>query len=163
MTRCWPASPSSIVITEDGRIAAQSRTRLITPEDDNFGFARWVQENAQTLIQDLGPGRFFGEWWGKGVQRGYGMDRKVFSLFNAPKYGGQTFLTPNLTAVPILEHFTFGLDVVQRALDRLRTEGSVAAPGFMKPEGIVVYHCDARVPFKVLLENDEIPKSKVPA
>lgn len=30
-------------------VYAQSRKRLITPDDDNFGFAGWVAENAETL------------------------------------------------------------------------------------------------------------------
>jgi hypothetical protein len=52
-------------------------------------------------------------------------------------------------------HFMFQLDDI---LDTLRDEGSVAAPGFMKPEGIVVYHTAARTTFKVTLEKDEQPK-----
>lgn len=149
----------AIIITDDGQVAAQSRNRLVTPGDDNAGFAKWVADNAETLIQDLGPGRHFGEWWGKGIQRGYGMDCKVFSLFNALKYSEKPLLTPNLRGVPIIDQFMFGVDRVSAALERLRTEGSLAAPGFMKPEGIIVYHCDARSAFKVLLENDDIPKS----
>lgn len=29
------------VITEDGEIYAASRKRYITPDDDNYGFAKW--------------------------------------------------------------------------------------------------------------------------
>ena len=61
---------------------AQSRTRLIYPEDDNFGFAKYVKENAEELFFLLGMGRHFGEWWGQGIQRTYGADRKYFSIFN---------------------------------------------------------------------------------
>jgi len=35
--------------TEDGELYAQSRKRIITPEQDNFGFAAWVQEHKDTL------------------------------------------------------------------------------------------------------------------
>jgi hypothetical protein len=40
----------------------------------------------------------------------------------------------------------------------LRLDGSYAAPGYMKPEGIVVYHTAAKQMFKVTIENDEQPK-----
>lgn len=43
---------------------------------------------------------------------------------------------------------------------RLRDEGSVAAPGFMKPEGIVVFHVAAGVSFKKTLEKDDQPKGR---
>ncbi len=31
-------------------ILAGSRQRFITPDDDNFGFARWVREHAEELL-----------------------------------------------------------------------------------------------------------------
>lgn len=43
---------------------AGSRTRWITPDNDNAGFARWCRDNAQELMR-LGPGRHFGEWWAR--------------------------------------------------------------------------------------------------
>jgi hypothetical protein len=36
--------------------------------------------------------------------------------------------------------------------------GSKAAPGFMKPEGIVVFHVAGNVGFKKTIEKDEEPK-----
>lgn len=41
------------------------------------------------------------------------------------------------------------------ALDRLRAHGSLAVPGFLRPEGVVVYHIAANMGFKVTLEKDE--------
>jgi len=38
--------------------------------------------------------------------------------------------------------------------------GSVASPGFMRPEGVVVYHVAANMYFKKTIEKDEEPKSK---
>ena len=75
---------AQIYITKEGEIRAGSRNRWITPADDNFGFAQWVESNRDQLLE-LGPGRHFGEWWGSGIQRGYGMEKgeKKFSLFNA--------------------------------------------------------------------------------
>lgn len=49
-----------VFVGEDGKIKAGSRTRWITPQDDNFGFAAWVEQNADTL-RELGPGRHFGD------------------------------------------------------------------------------------------------------
>jgi hypothetical protein len=40
----------------------------------------------------------------------------------------------------------------------MQVKGSYAAPGFMKPEGIVVYHVAASVGFKKTIDNDHIPK-----
>jgi RNA ligase len=79
----------SMVVThndEEFYIAAGSRTRLITPADDNYGFARWVADNAKTLVE-LGEGRHYGEWWGQGIQRNYSQTRKIFSLFNTKRWG----------------------------------------------------------------------------
>src|SRR5258706_10163296 len=71
-----------IYVSEDGlEIMAGSRSRWITPKEDNFNFARWVEENREELLK-LGPGRHFGEWWGCGIGRRYGIDGKRFSLFN---------------------------------------------------------------------------------
>ena len=75
--------------TPDGKfgIAAGSRNRWITPKDDNFGFAVWVVEHAAEIVK-LGPGRHFGEWWGSGIQRGYGLPKgeKRWSLFNVQRW-----------------------------------------------------------------------------
>jgi hypothetical protein len=74
-----------VFIGEDGEFLAGSRTRWITPEDDNFGFSRWAHENKDDLLT-LGPGRHFGEWWGSGIQRKYGLTEKRFSLFNTSRW-----------------------------------------------------------------------------
>jgi hypothetical protein len=47
---------------------------------------------------------------------------------------------------------------VDDALLSLKVLGSKAVPGFMKPEGIIVYHTASKQNFKVLLENDDQPK-----
>jgi hypothetical protein len=94
---------AAVIVTEEGEVAAQSRTRIITPDADNFGFARWVAEHAETLVDLLGPGRHFGEWWGQGIQRRYGLTEKRFSLFNTARYGEHDFATfPQVGIVPVL-------------------------------------------------------------
>ena len=149
----------AVVLTEVGpmSIYAGSRNRWIIPGDDNFGFARWVADNAHELAQ-LGPGRHFGEWWGKGIQRGYGLSEKRFSLFNATRWAHE--IPRCCHVVPVLYSGSFDFGAIENAAARLRREGSAAAPGFMKPEGIVVFHTAANVAFKQTLEDDDVPKSK---
>lgn len=156
-------APACAAVTTVGHasyiVYAQSRKRIITPDADNYGFARWVWDNAETLIQDLGPGRHFGEWWGLGIQRRYDLDHKRFSLFNTGKWELAEFLTPNLDVVPVLDVYSeCDTNRVRRVMDALKEEGSVAAPGFMNPEGVCVYHSASNTVYKVLIENDDIPK-----
>lgn len=179
---------AGILITEELDIHASSRKRWITPEDDNFGFARWVEENAEDLVTDLGAGMHFGEWWGSKIQRTYDQEVKRLSLFNVERWGEQqpskdprceethitsrkgervcackdyrplkTFTTPNLGVVPVL--YQGSLHIIENTfaptsiLGALRLEGSVAAPGFMNPEGIVVYFKAAHQPFKLTFDD----------
>ncbi len=149
------------------RIGAQSRSRLIYPGQDNFAFAKWVWENACDIIRVLGEGVHFGEWWGSGIQRGYGLtgDDKRFSLFNVNRY--QKLLqeacladieVPGLSTVPLLDAYTFSTERVRKVLAELAETGSQAAPGFMRPEGVIVFHSQSRSVYKALLENDDQPK-----
>jgi len=147
-------------------VVAQSRKRIITPDDDNAGFARWTWDSSAHLANTLGPGTHFGEWWGKGIQRNYGLDHKRFSLFNTAKWGQVLNEWPDeygLAVVPTLYQGPFAEVEINEVLDELRTYGSVAAPFYDKPEGIVVYHSAANQVFKVLMENDELPKGLVNA
>ena len=147
---------AQIFIGEDGSIRAGSRTRWITPEDDNYGFARWAATHADEL-RELGPGRHFGEWWGQGIQRKYGLPEKRFSLFNVARWGEDR---PSCCrVVPVLYRGPFLTDAADAALEFLRRDGSIAAPGFMRPEGIVLFHVAANAGFKKTLERDEAPKS----
>lgn len=155
-----------VVIEEDGRIYAQSRTRIITPDDDNFGFAGWVEHNRQALGTALGVGRHFGEWWGRGIQRTYGLDHRRFSLFNVKRHSwlndpeAQAGNELGLRTTPIMYEGPWSPGAIMFALDNLRTRGSRAVEGFMNPEGIVVFHTAASTMFKVTLEGDEQPKGR---
>jgi len=150
---------AQICITEDGQFFVGSRTRWITPEDDNFGFAKWAHEHKEELLA-LGVGQHFGEWWGCGIQRNYGLTDRRFSLFNV------TRLAENrpecCDVVPTLYRGVFHSNEVSTALATLENAGSFAAPGFMKPEGIIVYHVAAGIGFKKTIEKDEQPKGKQP-
>jgi hypothetical protein len=145
-----------VLVMEDGRVIAGSRTRWITPEADNFGFARWVKEHEDELRTGLGVGLHFGEWWGLGIQRKYGQDRKRWSLFNTSKWSESRPACCDV--VPILYSGLFHSASIDEALNTLREQGSSAAPGFMKPEGVVIYHVAARHYFKKTIEKDESGK-----
>lgn len=150
-------------------VGAQSRNRLITPgkQTDNYGFARWVEDNADDLVKVLGPGVHYGEWWGKGIARGYGQERKRFSLFNVHRYSYIDLdplgsLYGELDVVPVLYQGENTEARVRGVVSNLSLLGSVAAPGFDRPEGVCVFHTASGQVYKVLIENDELPKGKVP-
>lgn len=145
---------AQVHITDDGRIFAGSRNRWITPEADNFGFAAWVRDNAEEL-KKLGPGSHFGEWWGQGIQRGYGLTEKRFSLFNVSRWDDPFVRPACCHVVPTLSVWTFDTNVITEVLARLEEYGSQAAPGFMKPEGIVVYHTKSHSLFKKTLDKND--------
>lgn len=164
---------AQIYITEFCDIYAGSRNRWLTRADDNYGFAAWVQANRRDLLK-LGPGRHFGEWWGKGIQRGYGLEGRCFSLFNTirwheagrdprcissewekeKRYSQE--LPPCVGLVPVIYRGPFDTSVCVGLLDALKRTGSLARPGFMNPEGIIVYHVAANRGFK--LTYDDAPK-----
>jgi len=147
---------AQVYVSEDGVVMAGSRNRWITPEQDNFGFAKWVKDNEEEL-RKLGPGHHYGEWWGAGIQRRYGLDHKKFSLFNVDRW--QEDRPVCCDVVPVLYRGVFDTAEVERCIDSLCANGSVAAPGFMNPEGVVVYHVAGRVGFKKTIERDEVPKT----
>lgn len=132
-------------------VYAQSRTKLIKPSNDNYGFAKWVQANAEQLVTDLGVGYHFGEWWGQGIQRNYGLTEKRFSLFNPTK---RSSICSN---VPLLKSLTQDEFENTTWKEQYKAEfeefGSVAAPGFMKPEGLVVYAEKAKTYWKVIFDK----------
>lgn len=147
------------------RLVGQSRKRLIHVGDDNFGFAAYVREHAYTLATTLGEGVHYGEWWGSGIQRGYGLTggEKRFSLFNVHRYAEavSTLTEGNpLGVVPVLYRGPFSTDKVTGHVEALRLCGSKAAPGFMRPEGVITYHSASRSVFKTLLDNDDTAKGE---
>lgn len=154
---------AQVWIGDDGtEIRAGSRTRWITPEQDNHGFARWVEQNREELLR-LGPGRHFGEWWGAGIQRRYGLTEKRFSLFNVSRWDDDAVRPTCCHVVPTLYRGAFNQGRISYALEALEFRGSIAAPGFMDPEGIVVFHVAGNVGFKQTIKNDDQPKSRVAA
>jgi hypothetical protein len=154
-----------VVFPEDGSATlVGSRNRWITPgkTTDQFGFAQWVKDHEEELRTGLGLGKHYGEWWGASIQRKYGLKEKRFSLFNVRRWGDDPEIRDPLatprpaccSAVPVLWKGVFDTVQIDVVLSELKRNGSVAAPGFMDPEGIVVFHTAASVLFKKTLDGD---------
>ena len=79
-------------------IYAQSRNRILTPHNDNAGFAQWVEDNKKDLhniFQEHLPDELgnwdsethavlYGEWCGEGIQKGVALNQlpKMFVAFD---------------------------------------------------------------------------------
>lgn len=129
---------NACVIIQDGElVGVQSRKRLITPEDDNHGFARWVEDHKEEL-ETMGDGYHYGEWAGEGIQKNpHCLEGKHFYLFNTFRWNKDN---PNLPdcckVVPILFQGELEPDTIEMWLWRLQDwakEGET-------PEGVVVYY-----------------------
>jgi len=169
---------ASVFIGEDGEMLFGSRTRWVTPQDDNYGFAAWGMEHREELLT-LGVGHHFGEWWGRGINRNYGLTDRRFSLFNVHRWclhGRDPIVTPSkdpkgklhvqdvlppcVGLVPVLYLGLFDTAMIDAIIESMREQGSTAAPGFTKPEGVVVYHTASNTLFKKTLEKDHEWKGK---
>lgn len=164
--RAWPKIPrgnslkvtitekidgtNGCIIIEGGEIVGvQSRKRLITPEDDNYGFAAWVGGNWEGLLR-LGDGYHYGEWAGLGIQGNpRRMPGKHFFLFNTFRWNGSN---PNLprccSVVPTL--FTGELlpETVSDVMAKLWNSRDIT-----NPEGIIIYNHTGRSYTKVTFAN----------
>jgi len=149
---------------------SKSRWLDTSSNGDNHGFAKWVKENAEELLK-LGEGIHYGEWYGKGINRNYGLNEKRFALFNVRRWVHSKEL-PNwdendkrkrcpdcCDVVPILFEGMFDTLYIQSTLDHLKMGGSFIVPGYMNPEGIIIYHKASGQLFKKTIENDEKPKN----
>jgi RNA ligase len=142
-------------------IAAGSRNRWLGLGSDNYGFARWVWDNSDRAAQ-LGPGVHYGEWYGSGINRGYNLEKgeKRFALFNS--YRWRESRPSGFDVVPVLwqgsgDDLHDGIDY---ALELLIEQGSRIAPGFMNPEGIVIYSVENGTYWKKYLDEDRTPKGE---
>lgn len=170
-------NPTDGVLVNGSWVFAQSRKKLIPlkargmddinwRKRDNAGFGEWVRLNAEALVDVLGPGYHYGEWWGSGIQRGYGLEKgdKRFSLFNTKRWGH--FAIPEaqsgiqgLGVVPVIDTFTFDTELILDAFYELMDNGSYAVSNFMNPEGIVIYHPASDTLFK-MTDNGDVHKSQ---
>lgn len=62
---------AGIRINADGTVFAQSRSTIITVENDNAGFAKWVDDNREFFADNAEASDIviYGEWAGPGVQK----------------------------------------------------------------------------------------------
>ena len=139
-------------------VVPASRNRWISPKKDNYGFARWVSDNSKELLK-LGIGSHYGEWWGSGIQRNYGMDNRIFSLFDVNRWSDESIRPSCCGVVPVMFEGMFETSLINIAMDTLTSKGSVASPGFMNPEGIVIFHKQSSLLFKKTCKDDEKPKN----
>jgi hypothetical protein len=86
---------ASIVMRPNDVFYAQSRERIITPENDNYGFAKFAHDNRDYFERFKGLNNvdeyvIYGEWCGKGIQKGVGISdlEKMFVIF-ALKINGE--------------------------------------------------------------------------
>lgn len=149
---------SIIHVAEDGTVTAGSRNRWLTLEADNFGFCKWVTENADAL-RHLGPGYHYGEWYGPGIQRGYGTDQRRFALFSH----WMDPIPEVCQKVPVLYRGEWYPALFDEVVNQLASSGSVLVPGFMDPEGVVIQFKNERnAKFKKFCKNDKLHKHMIP-
>lgn len=164
-------SNACVIVTEDGQVAAQSRSRVITPETDNHGFAAWVAKNEDVLRNLLGHGYHFGEWFGSGIQKraGYGLEKgeKHLALFNVDRWAEDEVLLAHqeIEIVPVLWRgqagaVAYGVKLALEALSGGSQVPSAKGKPEVKPEGIVIFHVAANTAFKMTLEKDDEWKGK---
>ena len=77
---------AGIVVKSNGDVFAQSRSNIIGTGNDNAGFAAWVEStrNVWDQILVLPKVTIFGEWCGRGIQKGVAItevDSKHFAMF----------------------------------------------------------------------------------
>lgn len=156
----WNYAGSQVNIDGESHIMrVGSRKQWITPDKDNYGFAKWAYDHKEELAT-LGAGRHFGEWWGQGIQRNYGLLEKRFSLFNTSRWHDAALRPSCCHVAPILGEGIFHSSLVDGAMNNLIAGGSAAAPGFKNPEGIIIYHINGNLYFKKTIFKDEEYKGK---
>lgn len=143
----------SCVIEVFTNLICGSRTRWIYPGDDNYGFAAFVHSHREEFIAKLGLGQHFGEWAGLGINSGEGMTDKKFVLFDFWKYPPERQLPPGCVVVPVLYNGPMNLEKIEEVMQDLKTNGSKLAPGFMRPEGIVILAMGTR--YKKVFDAEE--------
>lgn len=124
------------IVFKDGLFRVGSRTRWLTADNDNFGFYAWADKNKEELFEILGEGRHYGEWVGKGIQRGYNMENRKFYLFNVHReYDSK--LSHLIEPVPVLYEGEIRMSDIWRELSYLNENGS-RVNHFYNPEGMIV-------------------------
>ncbi len=171
--------------SEEPVIKFGSRNRYITFNDDNAGFANFfrhyearfkdvaadivlkelkVSGETLTECQEQYPLRIYGEWFGSGIQRGYGLKDKFFmpfSTFYAEKL--IEYQVPNIVKPNIMYTGKFSQEIANTCMQTL-TNGSLVIPEFKRPEGIVIHFPKYNFRLKQTFEGSKweqnIPKAE---
>lgn len=164
--KAWPKiqrlKPHDIIITEkmDGTnaciivensevVGCQSRKRLLSLDEDNFGFANWVEKNKEELAK-FGDGYHYGEWVGPGIQKNpHNLKEKTFYSFNVFR-DDKDSLPCGCKTVPILYKGVYDLDIIRDQLYNLKT---LSAEQGYKAEGIIIYNLTYKYYEKITFEN----------
>lgn len=142
--------------SESSTFLVGSRNRWITPDDDNAGFARFAYDNREDLYS-LGDGFHYGEWWGQGIQRRYGMDRKVFSLFNHSRWEHAEDRPECCDVVPLV--FTGTAQDYDQFFEKTVEGGTVSIAAakygvnFTQVEGFMVWFCNTKQYMKHIIDK----------
>jgi hypothetical protein len=156
----YQSEPGAALTEHEGYyLFAGSRNRWLSLDKDNMGFARFVSHNVSELFK-LGEGRHFGEWYGSGIKRGYGLTggEKRFALFNSLRWKDNPDRPQCCEVVHTFiqdEYLNNPDGAAQGIMTMLKENGSYHAPGFMDPEGIVMFHRKSGVAFKKTFDYDE--------
>jgi hypothetical protein len=160
---------AQVQFDDDGNMLVGSRKREIFPEGsiqgmdgnivkgtDNFAFAHWCTTYRKELYEYLGKGCHYGEWVGRGIQRGYNFEGKKFFLFNNLRHDEvpKVLEDAGLGVVPTLYNGDFDTGIVDEIMDELLVSKSLV-DGVTVPEGIVVYHHGTRTLAKCTYDYDK--------
>lgn len=150
-----------------------SRSRWLSEREDNFGFWKFVWENAMELVIKLGEGRHYGEWYGSGVNGNkYNLPpgEKRFMLFNTERWSGEASRPPCCEVSTVLFRGQFdelmgpaytGCDccydnsVLDGILQGLALYGSRHVIGSAYSEGAIIFHHAGNLLFKKTILKDE--------
>ena len=150
-----------------------SRNRYISFSDDNAGFANFFKDYearfkdaAKDITTDESyPLRIYGEWFGCGIQRNYGLKDKLFMPFSS-FYGEKLieYQVPNVITPNIMYTGKFSMEIVDTCMQQLKLNGSGVVKDYKQPEGIVIffpkYNFRLKETFDGAKWKDALPKSE---
>ena len=138
ITEKMDGTNACIIIEKNEIVGVQSRKRLITVKYDNYGFAKWVDDNKEDLLS-LGNGYHYGEWVGEGIHKNpHKLEGKHFYLFNSYRWNKEGSGLPSCCdVVRILFVGELTSNVIPKLLEALKDEGEKLGT---TPEGIIAYH-----------------------
>ena len=164
---------NSLIEINETNVRFGSRNRYISFSDDNAGFANFFkdyearfEDAAKDITTDESyPLRIYGEWFGCGIQRGYGLKDKFFMPFNS-FYSEKLieYQVPNVIAPNIMYTGKFSMEVVDTCMQQLKLNGSGVVKDYKQPEGIVIffpkYNFRLKETFDGAKWKDALPKSE---